>query len=936
MSVYTEELVRLAKDGSLLAFTALVERYQGRVFSLAFSLLNNRADAEDVTQDAFVEAYVGLRKLRSPALFGSWLAAIAKNKARSLLRSRGREMPMPYYELNSETEPESVNEYSSSLRETVLHSLKAIPEEQRLALVLYYLDGCSYQEFLAMPKSTVKGRIQGGRKRLREDFMSKTKIVLQEEKPDKELAVRILRKAVKVSKDAWQQQDYQKLLETCDQALSAMDSLPKNPKRQKTAYDVFSRMAKAKERLASDDSAALTCYQSALEVALELNDKEGWQRVVHSILCHLARRGDFAGLKGAADEFARRAAKWKLHEALAYLEATQLWRQEGRIDSSREGGFAWGVLTLTKETEGLTLGRSRTKPTDAPANTAIHMNCGAPSFAALRFMVSGPDLILPKNLKPGLSWEGEAPHFWCDHIGLQRTCVSTVESINDELSVAAGVFTDCLRIRSDFSVQYSSAGTPTDNNWANDRLSGKRYMWFARGVGLIRLLYLDKTTDLGVPTDVQLTRYETGEKRDTSWFPRKQGYHWTYEWLDRLPASFKREHWCVTSIETNKTHLSFSVTSSGPSKTQLKQMTKQSNDFLRHRNEPSLSRIGELSWAGKDKKRLTNLLKNAEKRGDQDLIHAISQRLIYVHLEAGENDEVAQLWERLLATLSRNKQKQRISLMVDYLGFLFGERQLERHAALASERLTALSEDGHPSSLVEAKAYEQMASYLIKENLASKLGGYRSGSKEFIHTDSAIGHGNSSSGTCHPMQCEATGFEPSLVSMGRWLLLPPRVGKEWSDSWNAGCSGASRKPVCTRVIEARRQKLKGPRCSFEDCLRVKSRFSTNQWAGHGESNAEQRDTDGLERVDWYARGVGLVKSEFSLADGRQFTVELVDWHLAGPPTRYPIPIADGNNWHYQWTDEEGRERFHEFWSLAKSNSEKAYLGFAVVEILGEG
>jgi RNA polymerase sigma-70 factor (ECF subfamily) len=81
-----ELLVSLARDGDADAFEPLVLRHQDRVYRLALRLTGNASDAEEVTQEAFLQAYRGLRDFRGDARFGTWLCRIVANAA--LMRRR--------------------------------------------------------------------------------------------------------------------------------------------------------------------------------------------------------------------------------------------------------------------------------------------------------------------------------------------------------------------------------------------------------------------------------------------------------------------------------------------------------------------------------------------------------------------------------------------------------------------------------------------------------------------------------------------------------------------------------------------------------------------------------------------------------------------------------------------------------------------------------
>src|SRR5437763_979806 len=84
------ELLERARAGDSSAFGVLAERYQSAAFHLAYVIARDSAEAEDVTQDAFLKAYVALPRFKSEAPFRPWLLQIVANEARNRRRSAGR------------------------------------------------------------------------------------------------------------------------------------------------------------------------------------------------------------------------------------------------------------------------------------------------------------------------------------------------------------------------------------------------------------------------------------------------------------------------------------------------------------------------------------------------------------------------------------------------------------------------------------------------------------------------------------------------------------------------------------------------------------------------------------------------------------------------------------------------------------------------------
>jgi len=81
-------LVSLARTGDLKAFDELVNRYEGRIFRLAMNITQNREDAEDATQDAFMKSFQHLPDFQGGSRFYTWLVRIAVNEALMRLRRR--------------------------------------------------------------------------------------------------------------------------------------------------------------------------------------------------------------------------------------------------------------------------------------------------------------------------------------------------------------------------------------------------------------------------------------------------------------------------------------------------------------------------------------------------------------------------------------------------------------------------------------------------------------------------------------------------------------------------------------------------------------------------------------------------------------------------------------------------------------------------------
>ena len=176
-------LVERAQRGDKRAFELLVEKYQRKLARLVSRLVRDPAEAEDVTQEAFIKAYRALPSFRGDSAFYTWLYRIGINTAKNYLVAAGRRAPTSTevdaeeaegYEsgelLRDINTPESLL-LSKEIATTVNKAIESLPEELRSAIQLRELEGMSYEEIAKLmdcPIGTVRSRIFRAREAIAE------------------------------------------------------------------------------------------------------------------------------------------------------------------------------------------------------------------------------------------------------------------------------------------------------------------------------------------------------------------------------------------------------------------------------------------------------------------------------------------------------------------------------------------------------------------------------------------------------------------------------------------------------------------------------------------------------------------------------------------------------------------------------------------------
>ena len=186
-----EEVVRRVRAGEQALFEVLMRRYNQRLYRVARSILKDDAEAEDVMQQAYVNAYTHLGQFADRARFSTWLTRIAVYEALARLRRRRKIREVDVKEetdgtgvtlLSGQPSPEQ-QALTGELRRLLEAAVEALPRPSRSAFVLREVEGLSTAETaecLGVSEDVVKTRLHRARAMLRKDLVERAGLVRQD------------------------------------------------------------------------------------------------------------------------------------------------------------------------------------------------------------------------------------------------------------------------------------------------------------------------------------------------------------------------------------------------------------------------------------------------------------------------------------------------------------------------------------------------------------------------------------------------------------------------------------------------------------------------------------------------------------------------------------------------------------------------------------
>ena len=169
------QAIAAVKGGDPTAYDYLVRKYMKRVASVAWGIVRNAADAEDIAQEAFVKAFQSMERFQSDQPFGPWIFRIVTNLSLDVVkhRTKFRHEELSGAEPAARRDSATLPAATSEIARRIDRAIESLPEMQRLVARLFLVEEFEHPEIASMTglsEGTVRSHLSLARKKLREQL----------------------------------------------------------------------------------------------------------------------------------------------------------------------------------------------------------------------------------------------------------------------------------------------------------------------------------------------------------------------------------------------------------------------------------------------------------------------------------------------------------------------------------------------------------------------------------------------------------------------------------------------------------------------------------------------------------------------------------------------------------------------------------------------
>ena len=514
------ELIRRTLTGDEIAFTLLVNKYRKHVHTLAWHKVGDFHIAEDITQEVFLQVYRDLETLREPDRFPGWLYVITTHCC--IAWSRKNRLHIRLVEdinmamkgkatYSRHVADEQAKTTAVAQREVVKQLLSKLQESERTVMTLYYFGEMTCEEiskFLGVSANTIKSRLSRARQRLKKE----------------EPMIREALNSFQLSAN---------LTENIVREIAHIKPVAPSGSKPFVPWAIVVSTLAAVLLMIGVGNQYLTHFQqpysfdATSEMTVDIIDA--------SVVLNLESKPDVrTQLGNSITPVKNNGAGQQLNqpEYLARLAAAPVDAEEITDPNEGEHYITLSASATTESGEHLAQGTFNLRETGSALTSRGYFTRGSggsdpsPRYMLLYYIAPHEIDLLRFPLSVGNTWTKTR--------GQWNSQTKTTLQSYEQVEVSAGIFPDCLKHRTIFT------DAETDSQLKNDLVDGTRYLWFAKGVGVVKMRFEHAN---GVITEAELLEYNVPVK-DEEYLPLQAGNAWTYKWQNdyREEASIEACH----------------------------------------------------------------------------------------------------------------------------------------------------------------------------------------------------------------------------------------------------------------------------------------------------------------------------------------------------------------------------------------------------------
>ncbi len=499
-------LVRRTLDGDDTAFTELVQKYQKPIHALAWRKIGDFHIAEEIVQDTFLKAYQKLATLKKPQRFASWLYVITTNLCSTWLR-RKRLWTQPLEEGTFAQEKATYSGYvveenervaRETQREVVKKLLAKLQESERTVITLHYfgeMSSAEIGEFLGVSANTIRSRLHRAQQRLKKE----------------EPMIREALNSFQLSAN---------LTENIMQEITRIKPITPSGSKPLVPWAIAAStvavvllmigigsqyLTRFQQPYSFDATSDMTVELIEAPVVLPLESKPDVRTQLGNSITPV--KSNDLGQQLTQPEYLARFASAPVDEVEEITAADKGKRY-----------ITLNALTTTESGEHLAIGTFNLSRTNSILTSTSYFTQGgsggvdpSPMYMLLKHFVYFPESLFKFPVVVGNTWTQEG--------GWDSQTKTTLQDY-EQVETAAGTFPKCLKHKTVFTDAKASSALK------NSLVNGTRYLWFAKGVGIVKMRYEHAN---GIITEAELLEYKV-PGNTTGYFPLQIGNAWTYKW----------------------------------------------------------------------------------------------------------------------------------------------------------------------------------------------------------------------------------------------------------------------------------------------------------------------------------------------------------------------------------------------------------------------